>query len=166
MRRGDGHDVAIAGPAAEVLAGRFALIVAIVQPDGTPYATRGWGLTVLSACPARVRLVVPADDLAQLAAGGGRRAVAITAGHPSTLRSVQLKGWAGPPEPASAEDREAVARFREGFFGAVAEADRTDPRLLELLAPSDYVACTVEVEELFDQTPGPGAGAALAAPGP
>ena len=29
------------------------------------------------------------------------------------------------------------------------------------MVPGDFVACTVVIDELYDQTPGPGAGAAL-----
>jgi hypothetical protein len=54
-----------------------------------------------------------------------------------------------------------VASYCDSFFGAVEEADGTDRRLLERTVPGDFVSCTVEIDELFDQTPGPGAGAAL-----
>ncbi len=33
--------------------------------------------------------------------------------------------------------------------------------LTERLRPAAYVACTVEIDEAYDQTPGPGAGARL-----
>jgi hypothetical protein len=32
---------------------------------------------------------------------------------------------------------------------------------MDRLVPVDLLACTVEVDELYDQTPGPGAGARL-----
>lgn len=166
MRGDGGEGVDITGQAAELLAARFVLFVAFVQPDGTPYATRGWGLTVLCHRPAQLRLVLAANDLPELAGGSGRHKVAMIAGDPRTLRAVQLKGWAGPPKPATEQDQAAVDRYREGFFSAIGDADRTDRRLLELLVPADFVACTVEVEELFDQSPGPGAGAALGAAKP
>ncbi len=166
MRANEGRRARIEGSVADLLAGRYVLFAAIVQPDGAPYATRGWGLTVLCHDPAEVRLVLPADDLAQLVTERGRRRVAMIAGDPRAMRAVQLKGWAGLPESPSEADREAVDRYREGFFSVIEDTDRTERRLLELLAPEDFIACTVEVEELFDQTPGPGAGAAMTSSSP
>ena len=32
---------------------------------------------------------------------------------------------------------------------------------MQRLVPVDFVACTIDIEELFDQTPGPAAGARL-----
>ena len=45
--------IAVEDPVAYLLAGRFALIVALVGEDRRPYATRGWGLTVLPGRPAQ-----------------------------------------------------------------------------------------------------------------
>jgi hypothetical protein len=44
----------------------------------------------------------------------------------------------------------------------VVATDGTDRRLLERLVPLDFVACDVMIDELYDQTPGPGAGSAVA----
>jgi hypothetical protein len=43
----------------------------------------------------------------------------------------------------------------------VTAVDGTERRLLERLVPSDYTAWTVAIDEVYDQTPGPGAGAPL-----
>ena len=59
-----------------------------------------------------------------------------------------------------------MARFCESFFGVVEELEGTDRRLLERMVPDDFVACTVVIDELYDQTPGPGAGAALSGGSP
>ena len=32
---------------------------------------------------------------------------------------------------------------------------------MQRLVPTDYVACTIDIDELFDQTPGPAAGRRL-----
>jgi hypothetical protein len=151
---------------AYLLAGRFALIVALVGEDRRPYATRGWSLTVLPGRPAQVRLVLGSDDGPALQEGQGSRPIALTAADPLTLRAVQFKGRAGPVELATADDQVAVARFCESFFGVVEELEGTDRRLLERMIPDDFVACTVVIDELYDQTPGPGAGAALSGGSP
>jgi hypothetical protein len=46
----------------------------------------------------------------------------------------------------------------DGFFGDIRATDGTSATLLERFVPSGVVACTIEVHERFDQTPGPGAG--------
>ena len=79
-----------------------------------------------------------------------------------TLRSVQAKGTAVALEPANAEDLDCAAAFCDDFFGAVTETDGVRRELMDRLVPTDLLACTVEVAELYDQTPGPGAGARLA----
>jgi hypothetical protein len=156
-----GQQPVIEGKAAALLRSRYALIVAIVDDEGTPFATRGWGLTLLPDHPEQVRLVLGAADGRLLQDLSGSRAVAITAGDPRTLHSVQFKGRAGAAEPATDDDRAEVGRYCDSFFGVVAEVDGTDRRFLERLVPDNFVACTVVIEELYDQTPGPGAGAPL-----
>ena len=61
------------------------------------------------------------------------------------------------------------------FFKAIQRARNALPQWFPLvgpevgstnLVPVDYVVCLVEIDELFDQTPGPGAGAALSSETP
>lgn len=137
------------------------LIVGTVAADGEPHATRGWGIEVLPGEPPRLRVLLDAADTAildDLAHGG---AVAITGTDVPTLRSVQLKGRAVSLEPASEADDELAATFCEEFFAALYLTDGTPRHLPERLVPSRYVACVIAVVALFDQTPGPGAGAPL-----
>jgi hypothetical protein len=139
-----------------------ALIVGTVNADGEPHANRGWGLTVLPGDGDHIRLLLDADDpraLADLTAAG---AIAITGADVRTLQSVQLKGRFVGSEPADDDDRARVRRFCDGFFGDVVAVDGTPRELLERLVPDDYVACTIAIGEVYDQTPGPGAGAPLA----
>jgi hypothetical protein len=156
-----GSGVAIEGQVAELLAGRYGLVAGFVDGDGLPYATRAFGLTVLERRPARVRLVLPVEDTLPLRAGEEVGAIAVTASDPLTLRSVQLKGRAAPIEPATAEDRAVAAAYCDSFISAIVEIDRYDRRFLQRIVPEDYVVCTIVVDELYDQTPGPGAGGAL-----
>jgi hypothetical protein len=136
------------------------LILGTVQPDGEPHAGRGWGLTVLSN-PRHVRLLLDVEDstTVERAAAGG--AIAITAASVRTLRSLQLKGRVSSVEPASPEDVARAARYCEAFFTDIAETDGFGRTVTERIVPIGYTACTVVVDDLFDQTPGPGAGAQL-----
>jgi hypothetical protein len=78
-----------------------------------------------------------------------------------TLHAVQMKGRAGAVEDATAADRATVTEYCDSFFGAIQEVDGSDREMLERLVPPEFIACTVAIDELYDQTPGPGAGAAL-----
>ena len=79
-----------------------------------------------------------------------------------TLRSVQLKG----PVVGDRADRRAPtcpawSATVDGFFDAVAIVDAIPRFLMERLVPDEVMACTFEIVEAFDQTPGPGAGRPL-----
>lgn len=96
--------------------------------------------------------------LADVAATG---AIAIVVSRPQTHRTLQLKGTdarivSPPPEAAvrCAAHREAFAAeiVPLGFSEAFAHA-------IHSVTPSDLAAVHVSIESVFDQTPGPGAGA-------
>jgi hypothetical protein len=145
---------------AAFLATGCALIVGTVTADGAPFASRGWGVQVLEPDRSAVRLLLAADDRASEHLGGGGR-VAVTAASVRTFRAVQLKGRCTAVEPATAEDEALSARYCELFFGDVVETDGTPLWKMERMRPLSLVACVVEVDEAFDQTPGPAAGGAL-----
>jgi hypothetical protein len=144
-----------------------ALIVGTVSADGEPHAGRAWGLDVLvPGDRPQVRVLLDAGDpptIEHAAAGG---AIAITAASVRTLRSVQLKGRSLGVAVAATGDEARAQRFIDAFFADIEETDGTDPALLERFVPIGYVACSVEVHERFDQTPGPGAGARMGGDGP
>ena len=137
-----------------------ALIVGTVDPDGAPHAGRGWGLSVLeTGPPARLRLLLDADDersVAHAAAGG---AIAVTATSVTTLRSMQLKGPSIGIEVATVDDEARAARFIDDFFADVHATDGVEWDVFERMAPTGYVAFVLEAQESYDQTPGPKAGA-------
>lgn len=147
---------------AALLASGCALIVGTVGVDGAPHAGRGWGVDVIEdAEPARLRLLLDIEDVATLehAAAGG--AMAVTATSVRNLRSVQLKGRATGVEVASRDDLDRAQRYVDAFFTDIQETDGTSLDLLCRFLPVGYVACTIEADERYDQTPGPGAGARL-----
>jgi hypothetical protein len=141
--------------------GSRALIVAAVTPDGAPHASRGWGITLDTELRS-ARLLLPADDgvvIAALRVPGAR--IAVTAGDVDTLHSAQIKGRALAVEPATDADALTAADYVDGFTAAVERVDGTPRALIERLVPMAYVACTITIDEVFDQTPGPGAGASV-----
>lgn len=139
-----------------------ALTVGTVGPDGAPHASRAWGLTSTPAATSPVRLLLDADDATTLAnlerAGSHGGRIAITGADVRTLRSFQLKGRVTSLEAATEEDHEKADRYCDDFFADILVTDGTPRVLTERLRPARYLACTVEVEEAYDQTPGPHAG--------
>lgn len=138
-----------------------------VGPDGAPYASRGWGLTLTATATATspVRLLLDADDVVTLAnlerVGGHGGRIAITGADVRTLRSFQLKGRVLAIEAVTDADHEKADRYCDDFFTDILVTDGTPRVLTERLRPARFVACTVEVEEAYDQTPGPQAGSAV-----
>jgi len=136
------------------LEGGCALIVCTLDADGEPFASRAWGLTVVSCDEMRVRLLATLDVLP-------RGAVAITGTDVPTLRSLQLKGHVVAVEPSNAADLAKSQRYADAFYSDVERTDNVPRELLDRMTPKEFLACTIEIEELYDQTPGPRAGCSL-----
>lgn len=135
-----------------------ALVLGSVGPDGRPFASRGWGLDVLDADAGRIRVLVVADE--RPAAG---TVLAVTGTSVVTLRSMQMKGAVVEIEPTITDaDLDRSARYRDEFLGDIVGSDGTPIELLSRMLPvGPLAAVQVVVDELFDQTPGPGAGASI-----
>jgi hypothetical protein len=154
--------VVLADDTAALLETGSALIVGTVASDGEPHALRGWGADVIGRDPCRVRVLIDAHEetaIADLAAG---RPVAMTAADVVSLWSVQVKGTSLGVEPARAGDDERVSRYVEAFFHDIETTDGTPRVVLDRLVPDTVVAFAIEVTEVYDQTPGPDAGRAVA----
>ena len=146
----------------EFLESGCSTIVGLVTPDGAPFATRGWGVEVIGNDPPRLRVLVGTAALAAAGRASGEPfPIAVTGAHVLTLRSVQVKGTAHDLEPLTDADRARSERFCDAFFADVAATDGIERWLMDRLVPSDLLACTVDVVDLYDQTPGPTAGARL-----
>ncbi len=144
-----------------------ALIIGIVSGDGEPFALRGWGLTVLGerapepTSSLRVRVLVDSQDPTATDLLETGCSIAITAANVITLRSVQLKGRVVAVEATTDADRAKQDDYTEQFFGDIVRSEQTPRSLLEGFRPLDIAPCIVRVDELFDQTPGPDAGARI-----
>jgi hypothetical protein len=140
------------------LGDKSAIVVGAVAPDGTPWAARGWAVTIPEEDRPVIRVVVGTADVPFLAGPTDRPVLAVTVTHVHTLESVQFKGPSGPAEPATEEDLRAVEHYCDAFFDAVLEIDGVPRALMERLLPRTYATCVIEVEQTYDQTPGPKAG--------
>jgi hypothetical protein len=148
-----------------------ALIIGTVDAEGQPHAGRGWGLDLLDEDDPRrpegavaARLLVDADDTVTIDNLAGGCAVAITATSVRTLHSLQLKGRGLGVGRALPEDLDRAARFCELFYTDIHETDHTDPVVTRRMTPSGYARCWFTITEVYDQTPGPRAGASVIGP--
>jgi Pyridoxamine 5'-phosphate oxidase len=144
----------------ELLESPCSLLVASVDRDGLPDATRGWGVSVLAGDRVRVLLAANAGRTLANLEGDGR--IALTVTHFATLVSWQLKGRARLTEPANAADHIRFDAFCAGCVEVLHALEGTPDEIIWRMVPPGIVACEMEVEQVFDQTPGPSAGAKVA----
>jgi hypothetical protein len=149
------------GEITEFLHSGCALLVGTVDATGQPHAGRGLGLTVLDARAGRVRLLADADDAPTIANLQPGALVAITAASVRTLRSFQMKGHVVLVEPADEADASKQAQYTDDFIRDIHETDGEPLELLRRWTDHPSVACVVDVDSSFDQTPGPSAGSQL-----
>jgi hypothetical protein len=133
-------------------------IVGLVREDGTPFATRGWG----------IRLAPDGSRATVLLGAGEVRGtfIAVTCTSVATLQGAQIKGPIESVRPANDADRAVLEQFCEEFFADVLAVDLISQAMMERLVPDELVACTFAIVEAYDQTPGPGAGRVLGTPVP
>ncbi len=147
--------------AAFAAAGR-ALIVGAVEPDGAPYAARGWGFVLdPDGIP---MVVVDADDERGRDALRPGGSIAVTAADVRTLRSIQFKGAVDALSDATDADAAVIEHYLHEFYTTIAETDAIPIETLQRISPTRYLRCRFDCHDLFDQTPGPGAGAPVGTP--
>jgi hypothetical protein len=125
-----------------------------------PEVTRGWGPHVAGDGTALTLCVAATPDSATLANLQANGAIAATFSLPTSYRTVQLKGAVLDLRAPTAED---LARVEAHFAGFAAEVEQVGiPReAARRLVDPELVAVSFAVRELYDQTPGPNAGAPL-----
>jgi hypothetical protein len=145
----------------ELLEGGSALTIGTVRSDGVPHAARAWGLDLLAHDPMRVRVLLDAHDTGTIENLQPGANVAVTATSVPTFHSVQLKGTSRGIRATGDGDAERFARYERSFYDDIETADRTPRHLMERLSPEELVAVELDITEVYDQTPGPGAGQEL-----
>ncbi len=138
------------------------ILVGTRNAELRPHGMRAMGAT---ASPDRRRLTIflpAATSTRTLANLEDNGAIAVTFSRPSDHQSIQLKGRFLGSRPATLEDRFAQERYRAAWFEQLhvcGVARSTSKRW----AYWPSVAIEIEIDALFQQTPGPGAGDALGA---
>jgi hypothetical protein len=148
------------------LEGGISVVVGTRDADLVPEITRAWGL-VVSKDRKRISLCVPlATSQKTLDNLAGSEQMTVCCCHPASYRTIQLKGqWIDRADPGRS-DMAAVERHREAF---ACENERIGfPRQSteifwrrELESSPALVKLRFIPQQIFDQTPGPGAGSPL-----
>lgn len=133
------------------------IVVGVVGLDGRPLALRAWGLDVVG--DDELRVVMGVDDLLVDHLPG--RSIAVTSSEVRTYRSHQVKGTVLAVHPATAADEALAASQTAVFFDAVHQIDGNPIEQLRRLLPNRYHTVQMTVSEVFEQSPGPKAGASI-----
>lgn len=148
--------------------GRFvtsgvAIDIAGRDPDLMPRFGVGCGCR-LDATAGRVTVFTHRVQSARLLEALARiPAIAVTFGRPSDHRSLQLKGTDARIEPLQAGDADCMLAYVEAFVADMAKfgASRALSAGYVNLEPAACVAISFTPGAAYNQTPGPGAGAAI-----
>jgi hypothetical protein len=138
-----------------------AVVVATRDEALRPHIARGWAVELFPE-ERLVRLCVEAADGSRAMANlTGAPEIAVTLMRPSTYRSVQMKGTlVGIQEPT--DDQRRGAEEHQLALSDESAMVGLSPRLaVRLLRPEALVSVTLLIDEIYDQTPGPTAGARL-----
>lgn len=136
------------------------VIVGSVDASGNPSCCRAVGLKSVDDL-ATVTVFVPvATSHETIDNVGTTRRIAVVTTHPISHCATQLKGVVERTRPARA-DEEAFVREHLGGFGGVLNAIGYPPRVTRSVAHWPAYALEVRVDEIYEQSPGPKAGARL-----
>jgi hypothetical protein len=138
-----------------------AMIAGVADRDGLPHALRVWAVAFPEAGAPRARVVVgdPEGIVGDWMVGGR---MAVTGGDVDTLACRQMKGtlrWVGT---LTDDDLSNFAEQSEGFVARVHLIDGTPSEMVRRIVAAALAVVEVEVDEMYDQSPGPSAGTAVA----
>lgn len=135
------------------------MLGASADQDLTPEAFRVWGAYMVGDC--QLRALISSDAGQTLKSLRSRSPMCFTFCDPGTFRSVQVKGSAiGGAEPPGPVDLAGMRRYSDVFGAAVAERG-VPSALFESTRPIAVFAVVIQIDEIYDQTPGPMAGSRL-----
>jgi hypothetical protein len=141
--------------------GGVSVIVGTVDADGIPTCCRGIALAMRDDFELITVYIPSATGQETVANLATTRRVAVSCTHPLSHDSIQIKGLTRGVRLAPAAD-ESFVRQRLEQFGDVLEEIGLPRHVSRSMAHWPAFAIDVSVEQVFDQTPGPKAGAAIA----
>ena len=137
------------------------IIVGTADAEGVPATCRAIALSAREDGETLVVHLPAATAHETLANIATTRRMAVVASHPLSHRTVQVKGVTRGVKRASPSEEAFVRARWEAFCGVLAEIG-VPRRVTHRIAHWPAFAVEMSIEEVFDQTPGPNAGAPLA----
>lgn len=135
----------------------MSLYAGTVGVDGVPVGCRAVALTTNEAL-SRITVYVPMATSSDLVAGvAATKRLTVVATYPADHFSLQLKGTAAGVRLAADAERELVSDRLDGFAESL-HAIGVPMRVTRSMTHWPAFAIDLDVEEIFDQTPGPKAG--------
>jgi hypothetical protein len=139
----------------------IAIQVATRTEDLVPRSVRGFGVRFDAESNVLSVGVLDAQATEFLAALRSSNAIAVNLTHPVSIRGVQVKGPVLSIEEPSTEAAEAAAAYWSGFLKVVVTIG-FEPEVCRGMFHSGAARwVTMRPVQMFDQTPGPGAGRRL-----
>lgn len=142
------------------------VVVGTRNADSVGEISRGWGVRVVPGGHALEVCVFAATNPQAVDNVTANRHVAVTLTSPSTYRSVQVKGRAVLVAEGSQDDVQRVDAHLRAFLDELATVGLSIPLMRRILDAEREVSpalitIRLEIDEIFDQTPGPAAGTRL-----
>jgi hypothetical protein len=155
-------ETAVIGPELRArLAEGYAAVAATCDERLRPALARVWGMEV-SPDGRQLTFCVEAPPGSRMRANLERGSmVALTATKPTTYRSMQVKGRLRSIREPTVEDLSRAVGQRDAFADNVVPLGIEPARGVRFMREETLFTAVVDVEELYDQTPGPSAGARL-----
>jgi len=153
-------DMAVLTPdIAELLGGPVMMLITVPSDGGWPLVARGLGGRargpyVLDVMFSGSRYPLLADALSH------RRRMAVTVARVTDYVSRQIKGEAAA-RPADIEDAASIDAYRQRITTLFESAGTRNDIIQQWIGGAALHTATLDVSEVYDQTPGPGAGRAL-----
>ena len=136
------------------------MLVGTRDRDLVPDAVRGVGVRIWPGA-AQLTAYLPVATSARAVANlrdNGR--LAVTLSLPRTHRTIQIKGTVRELRAARDDERATILAWRDGFVACLAVVGLL-PGATGRLTCWPAHAADLDIEEVFTQTPGPGAGARI-----
>lgn len=138
-----------------------AVQLATAGEDLQPRSVRGLGAAFDPASGLLSLVVASAQARVFLAALERSRRLAVNLTNPVTLRGVQVKGPLVRIEATSPEASAAARNYFDDFVTTLVGTGFRPEQLQGMYHPGDAVWVRMQPLEIYNQTPGPGAGKAL-----
>jgi len=139
------------------LENNVAVVVGSVDASGEPSTCRALALTSSDDLNNLTVYVPVATSRQTIANVTSTRRLTVVATHPIDHFSVQLKGKAAEARPAREDEAPLIHRGFDGFAEILNQIG-IPPRVTNAVTREPALAIEMQVEEIYDQTPGPKAG--------